>query len=170
MKSVFCWRRLGILLVISALSMSCGRDFNNPLDPTGQSTPLGVVRITDPSNGASVTADLTIRGTYSAEVVDDIWAFVWPAEAPGRGWPQTDDASVGRPGIKVNGAWSTRAGLGGPPQRYDLVVYTATPSASGFLRETLIAWSRTGDFQGIVVAGLPQGLVERHRITVTKPN
>lgn len=167
---VSSWRHFATVLVPLALSVSCGRDFDNPLDPTGQPRPVGTVRITDPSSGATVSTLLPVRGTYSADVADDIWLFVWPAEAPGRGWPQTDNPTVGRPAVKVNGAWSVPASLGGPPQRYDIVVYTATPSASGLLRETLIGWSRTGDFTGIVVAALPQGLNERHRITVTKVN
>lgn len=136
-----------------------------PLTPT---PPSEAVKITDPRDGVSVSSPMEVSGTYPEDTEDDIWVIVWPENAPRRGYPQSDAADQGLPAFKENGKWFVMSHFGGPPQNYEIAVYTATPSASKFIGDTLKKWVKNNDYPGIHVMDLPEGLVERDRITVSK--
>lgn len=138
-----------------------------PLTPTPSSE---VIKITDPRDGASVSSPIEVSGTSLEDLEDDIWVIVWPENAPRRGYPQSDAAEKGLPAFKENGKWFVIGHFGGPPQSYEIAVYTATPSASKFIGDTLKKWVENNDYPGIYVMELPKGLVERDRITVSKSN
>lgn len=124
--------------------------------------------IVQPRNGNFVPGEMNVYGTYSKEITDNVWVFIWPERARGRGWPQSDDPQSGAPALKKNGKWSVYCYFGGPPQRYEIAVYTATPAASFFISTKLKEWYKSGDYKGISVVNLPDGLLERQRIQVTK--
>ena len=126
------------------------------------------VRIVEPLDGGEVPGAARVSGTCDESVQDDIWVFVWPEKAPGRGWPQSDDGAAGRSALKKGGEWSTLCHFGGPPQSYEIAVYTADAKATAFIAEKLVKWTETGRHEGIMDVYLPAGLVERHRVRVTK--
>jgi hypothetical protein len=127
------------------------------------------VRITVPADGAVTSANFTARGTYTQGLAENIWVLVWPAEAPGRGWPQSPNAAAGAPAVKVSATeWSVPVTLGGPPQSYVLRAYTADANASSRLGAILADWVRRNDYPGLIEAELPAGLVEQHRITIRR--
>jgi len=128
----------------------------------------GDIIITQPHNRDSVPGEIEVSGTYSEEIKGDIWLIVWPEKARGKGWPQSDDAESGAPALKKNGRWSVYCYFGGPPQRYEIVVYTSTHSASLFLGSKLREWYKNNDYKGISAVNLPNGLFERQRILVVK--
>jgi hypothetical protein len=99
-------------------------------------------------------------------MTDDIWVLVWPEKAPKRFWQQSDDATQGLPAAKQDGKWSVQCSLGGPPQKYEIVVYTANQAASGMLSTTLKRWAESNRYPGLTK--LPDGLTEQDRITIRK--
>jgi len=151
-----------LLLSVTALAaVACGGS-----DPAPTPIPLApaiVVRITDPTEGAVVgLTTIQVTGTYApADLTDDVWLFVFPALAPGRGWHQSGNAPAGLP-----------AERGGPPQSYDLAVFTAPANSAttAALRQYLTDWSRTGDFIGLTQSQIDalSGLVERHRVRIRR--
>lgn len=130
--------------------------------------PDGTVTITTLKDGDVVKISEKVSGTYAKEIQEDIWVLVWPELAPGKGWPQSPDAKKGKPARKKDDKWEVPCYFGGDPQKYGIVVYTATPSASTFISDTLKEWAEDNDFPGLFEDELPEGLVEQHRITVTK--
>jgi hypothetical protein len=130
------------------------------------------VRIVQPIDGDSVPSGnvtpFKVKGTYSEKIKDDIWVIVWPDKSL-RGWPQSDDAGGGVPAVKKNGKWSVTCYFGGPPQSYEITVYTATRSASNFLGAKIKEWYKQNDYLGLLVDQIPEGLTEKHRIQITKP-
>jgi len=164
--------RRAFLVSCSALScVACG--WETPAAPTrDQLLAQAPVRITDPQNSAVLlTPDILVRGTFApSTLTDDIWLIVWPAEAGGKGYHQSPNAAVGEPCVvdRQNQRWSVPTGLGGPPQAYEISVHTADAAASRAMRDFLIEWARTGIFVGLSREQLPVGLVERHRIAITR--
>lgn len=132
-----------------------------------------MITIVQPSDGNSVPSGedskMEVTGTYSQDSKDDIWVIIWPEKAGGSGWPQSDDAKTGAPAIKKDGRWSVTCYFGGSSQDYEIAVYTATKSASAFLRDKIIEWYKNGNYPGISATSLPKGLTERQRIKVKKP-
>ena len=126
------------------------------------------VTLLRPVAGAVVTDEGDVSGTYNMSITDDIWVFIWPEQASRRGWPQSDDSEQGLPCEKQNGKWIVHCGYGGPPQSYDIVVYTASTAASNFISMTLQRWVKQKDYPGILQTRLPQGLKERMKVTVRK--
>lgn len=128
------------------------------------------VTIEAPLANASVAGPaLTVGGRYCAGVKDDLWVFVWPEQAPGKGWPQSPDADRGLPAAKdPRGTWLVGVNLGGPPQSYDITVHTASLQASRELGRALVAWARDGHYPGISASDLPAGLTERGRVTIRR--
>jgi hypothetical protein len=126
------------------------------------------VTILQPENGAVITTEGDALGTYDSSITEDIWVFVWPEKAPGKGWPQSDDASQGLSCSKQNGAWSVHCYYGGPAQSYEVAVYTASESASKIIAANLKSWFSMNDYKGILKANMPNGLQEHMRIKVRK--
>jgi hypothetical protein len=127
----------------------------------------GLVTILTPKPGSTVDEDtVEVGGTYSPKVAENIWVLVWPAKAPKRFWQQSDEADKGRPATKQDGKWSVQCSLGGPPQQYDIAVYTANRVASAELSQTLKKWAESGRFPGLTK--LPEGLTEQARITIRR--
>jgi hypothetical protein len=127
------------------------------------------LKITNPLNGSNVSDQGLISGTYDKSITEDIWVVIWPENAPGKGWPITDDAFQGLPSKKENGTWTnTNAQYGGPVQGYKIVVYSASPEASTFLSNKLREWNRSGNFAGLWRSQFPAGLVASDSIRVTK--
>lgn len=130
-----------------------------------------LARINSPADGSSTTATvITAAGTFAPGLNDDIWLFVWPELSPDRGWPQSPNASAGLPAARNTARleWSSPASLGGPPQAYDLAVYTASRAASNTLRDLLMEGARTGNHLGLTTAELPGGLAEQERIRIRR--
>lgn len=154
---------VGILLMLTGIVRT-----HNPSPLSAAQTEN--ILIARPQNGADVEQGVDVSGTYSADSNSDIWLFVWPQNAPGLGWPQSERPESGAPAEKKNGKWFVKAWLGGPPQQYELAVYTATKAASAFLKNRLREDYRKKSFNGISERDLPDGLVEKSRIQVTKRN
>lgn len=133
------------------------------LIPSGDTVAIGY-----PRDGGSVAATSEVEGTYGADVDEDIWVIVWPAEAPDRGWPQSDNAAAGAPATKSTGTWRVTSSFGGIPQNYDIAVYTATSAASNYLGGLLKQWYRMDNYPGMLRSALPNGLAEEQRIRVYK--
>jgi hypothetical protein len=141
-----------------------------PQSPPVSGTPpavLGIV-ITQPADNDMVAGEGDVSGSYDPSISDDIWVIVWPEKAPGKGWPQTDDGKQGLPCAKRDGKWTVHCFFGGPPQRYRIAVYTATPAASNIISTELRSWYMKNDYMGITRANLPQGLKEQGEIKVRK--
>ncbi len=126
------------------------------------------VRIVDPAAGGEVGESKMVSGEYDDSVQDDIWVFVWPEKAPGRGYPQSGDAFQGSPAEKNHGEWSVRCYFGGPAQSYDIVVYTADKEASQKIAGLLMKWAKESHYPGIDKARLPNGMTKHHKIRVRK--
>lgn len=124
------------------------------------------VTIIQPRNNSSISEETEVIGTYSDEISEDIWVIVWPEKAHGKGWPQSNNAAEGIPALKNNGRWLVNCFFGGPPQRYDIAIYTSTHSASLFLGDKLKEWYKNNDYRGI--SNLPDDLLEQRRIQVFK--
>lgn len=141
---------------------------------TNRNYPLGWgsnvrVSLSAPQNDLATTKGrVECSGTYPADLTDDIWVFVAPENVKGTVYPQSDKATKGLPAQKTNKKWRVMCYLGGEPQQYELILYTATPDASQALGTLLRAWSESNKFEGIATESLPVGLVERDRIRVTK--
>lgn len=132
-------------------------------------SPRKIVLIAQPRNADPISGGgEEVSGTYSDQINEDIWVIVWPEKAPGRGWPQSNDAAGGAPAQKKDGRWSVYCYFGGPPQNYDIAVYTATRSASQVLGDKLKEWYGNNDYKGILSANLPDGLIEKYRVQVSK--
>lgn len=160
-------QKLLMIMIMTGIlaSMGAGCDDNNP---TG---PIEHVFITYPSNGASVPDSIQVLGTYTDDFEGSewsIWVILWPEDSPGIGWPQSDNAVEGTPAVKNNGSWSVTCWFTGPPQSYDIAVYTGTAEASRVLVTLLIDSYRRDEYSGILEINLPAGLVERDRITISK--
>ena len=125
--------------------------------------------ISTPANNALVKDNGLASGTFESSITDDIWVFVWPAQAPGKGWPQSPNAADGAPAAldKQRSQWATPVGFGGPPQSYEIAVYTATKATSARIGKLLKKWAKTNNYPGMTLNQL-DGLEERHRITVRK--
>jgi hypothetical protein len=122
-----------------------------------------LLTIDSPRFEATVEDSTVVQGHLNGPFTGDVWVFVWPTLAPGRGWPQ--GPAVIDPDRKT---WRATAFIGGPSQGYEIAVYAASPAASATLRSQLRAWSRTGSYSGLATYDLPVGLVEQERINVTK--
>jgi hypothetical protein len=130
-----------------------------------------IATITDPGDGAVVTAgDIVVLGRYASDLNDNIWVLVWPELAPGLGYPQSPDAARGLPSTKdpQRLTWSVPVTLGGPPQTYDIRVYTADTAASNALGAILARQVATSTFAGLRRDELPLELHEQQKITIRK--
>ena len=128
-----------------------------------------LVDMTYPKDGLIVGDDITILGTYSETMNDDIWVLIWPEKTQGVGWPQYGNSQAATPANKDQGHWSVNAHFGDPPQRYEIVMYTATKAASLFLQQQFKQTTSQGEaYQGILQRHLPDGLLEQQRISVSK--
>jgi hypothetical protein len=129
--------------------------------------PAVSVKIESPDNNSEVTPGLTVTGTVTG-TRNDLWVLVFPEQAFGRCWPQSEDPMRGQPASVVNSRFSTQCYLGGPNQRYDIVVYSANASASAFFSDLMIRWSRESNYPGIRISEIPAGAKEECRVTVIK--
>ena len=145
-----------------------GKPSEPPKTPS-EARPLSPIVITTPANNALVRGDAVVSGTLDPTITDDIWVFVLPAQAPTKGWPQSPDAAEGAPAAlnKQRNQWSTPVGFGGPPQSYEIAVYTATKATSARIGKLLKKWAKTNNYPGMTLNQL-DGLEERARITVRK--
>jgi hypothetical protein len=135
-----------------------------------QASPRPPVTITKPADNADVESGGLASGTFDASIKDDIWVFIWPGQAPGRGWPQTPNAADGAPAVvnKQKREWNTPVTFGGPPQSYEVAVYTASKAASARISKLLKQWAKANDYPGMTLNQL-DGLVEHQRIRVQRP-
>jgi hypothetical protein len=129
------------------------------------------VTITRPENNSHVKEEADAEGTCRSSVAGDVWVFVWPELAPGRGYPQSPNAGKGSPAScnKEEEQWSTPIFFGGPPQSYEIAVYVANAAASKEIATLLVSWAKVNKYPGMPLRSLPKGLVEKQRIQVTKP-
>ncbi|MBN2101191.1 hypothetical protein JW710_04885 [Candidatus Dojkabacteria bacterium] len=134
--------------------------------PTSTSVDGGKVKITSLQHGDPVRKSERVSGTYKNEIEEDIWVFVCPEDAVGKCWQQSSDAKSGKPALKKNGTWYETCWFSGSIN-FDIVVYSATPSASQFIGDKLKEWAKNGDYKGFYKEELPEGLTEQHRITVS---
>jgi|WetSurMetagenome_2_1015567.scaffolds.fasta_scaffold43808_3 hypothetical protein len=125
----------------------------------------GFLEITQPTDNQHIGSSYRVKGNY-LNINQDIWLFIYPELAPGKYWPQSDDAFQRTPAVKNNGTWSVNCNFGGPPQSYDIVVYKADSTASKFIGNTIQKWAKQNDYPGLI--GLPNGLTELDRVTVIK--
>lgn len=128
--------------------------------------------ITSPADGSPISANASygvpVTGTYPATTSENLWIIVYPEKAPGIGWPQPADPELGTPAVKGVDTWSVPCNFGGPPQKYSLVLYTATPGASSALTQILQGWHNKDKYPGLSISQLPKGLTEVGRIHVEK--
>lgn len=163
------------LLGLACLLVGCPPSAQDQAASTGNTTgqaltPNDLVSITNPRDGATVIGEMQIYGVYAERVGDDIWVIVWPEKADGLGWPQFNSVETGLPALKKSGQWYVYCYFGGAPQNYKVVVYSASPRASTFLRKWYLGDRENGapSFRGIPAAELPNGLVSHHTIWVKK--
>ncbi|NOQ27784.1 MAG: hypothetical protein GQ564_20670 [Bacteroidales bacterium] len=123
--------------------------------------------ITIPQDNGVVESIIVVKGNYK-KIDEDLWLIIWPEKGGNKGWPQSDDALNGRPVNKSNGRWSVSCCLGGPPQSYDIALYSASKKASEVLGTTMKDWVKSNDYPGLYINNLPKGLKELDRITVRK--
>ena len=145
--------------------LAIGCDDNGP--PPEPEPPKDVMT-TQPGDGATVPGVLKVEGIYIEDINDDIWVFIWPDLAPDIGWPQSDSAESGAAALKESGRWSVTCYFGGPPQDYEIAVYTASASASAVIANKLKEWYRNNNYPGIAKAELPAELDKRDSIRVKK--
>jgi hypothetical protein len=124
--------------------------------------------IDTPSDGSVVHDDFVrVTGHVEPSVSGDLWVVLYPERAPGRGWVQSSDVSRGAPAVRVGDRFRVGAFLGGPPQSYDVVLYSASPEAShvfaGYLQEA----AAKDRHVGLSTVDMPKGLVELSRVTIT---
>lgn len=167
---------VAILVVVGAMGVvasGCGK--KPPTAPTIDEVPQPGGTITEPPNGRTIeSASVTASGTYGpAGSTASLWLLVWPDLAPGVGFPQSASASAGEPASKNPAAtpptWTTVATFGGPPQGYELVLYSATPEASNVLANAVR--TGTGGLARVPTPGLitlPSGLTQLHSVRVTR--
>ena len=137
--------------------------------PPRDAAASSLVEISEPKhNSTGPNESIRAKGTYAAKVTDDVWVLVWPADTPDTGYPQSDNAREGQPASKRDGEWHVRCGLLGPPQNFDIAVYTASKGASAELGKLFREWTTEKHYPGLKQADLPKGLTEQHRITFTK--
>jgi hypothetical protein len=129
--------------------------------------PAVSVRIESPENNSEVAPGIIVTGTVTG-TQNDLWVLVFPELAFGKCWPQSEDPMHGQPASVVNNKFSTQCYLGGPNQRYDIVVYSTNATASAFFSDLMIRWSRDNNYPGIHISEIPAGAREEYRVTVTK--
>jgi hypothetical protein len=123
------------------------------------------VKIENPADNSTVPPGITLTGTVTG-ANKDLWVLVFPEQAFGRCWPQSEEPSRGEPASVVNNKFSTQCYLGGPNQKYDIVVYSTNATASAFFSDLLIRWSRDNSYPGIRISEIPAGAKEECRVTV----
>lgn len=125
--------------------------------------------IDEPVNGSVIDDDFVpVSGRVDRNVKGDVWLLIFPQRSPGRGFPQTSDASRGVPAVRTGDTFQVPAFLGGPrPQSYDLVLFEAQHiEASKRFSSYLQAASRSNRHAGISMADMPSGLKELARVTI----
>ncbi len=136
--------------------------------PTVPSIQLpGQVSVTGIADGDTVPQSLKIVGTYTPEVTDDIWVFVYASD--GRWYPQSTNACNGVHTQKVAGQWQVKAQFGGDQnvgEPFDIVVVLANAEANTFLNAKQQQWCKAGTYPGFLTIELPKGLAEQSRIRV----
>jgi len=137
------------------------------LEPSSTPVDGGKVKITSLQHGDTVKKSERVKGTYKNEIKEDIWVFVCPEDAVGKCWQQSADAKSGKPALKKNGTWYETCWFSSSIN-FDIVVYTATPTASQFIGNKLKEWFKDNDYKGFYEEELPEGLTEQHRITVSR--
>ena len=73
----------------------------------------------------------------------------------------------GEPAKKKSGVWYQTCWFS-ESKNFDIVVYTATTSASQFIGDKLKEWFKANDYKGFFEEDLPEGLTEKHTITVIR--
>jgi hypothetical protein len=126
-----------------------------------------LVEITSPADGGVVNGgSVLVAGTASVE--DEVWIFVYPETAGGRGYPQAADAFGTVPSVRGpdGTTWQVLCGLGGEPQQYVIKAFTATPAANTALKQTFREWREGGFFPGLLA--VPDGFTEWSRVTIRR--
>ena len=132
-----------------------------------ENNPAVMITIERPQNNSQVLEGVLVSGTVMG-TNRNLWVFVFPELAYGKCWPQSADPSKGLPASIVNNRYSVPCNLGGPAQRYDIVIYSADITASNIISNLLIKWSRDNHYPGLRVNELPTGVTEEYRISVVK--
>ncbi|MHC4309628.1 MAG: class I SAM-dependent methyltransferase [Planctomycetota bacterium] len=122
-----------------------------------------LLTINKPEEGAIVGTQMIVSGTYSKNLSKDIWVIIWPENAPGLGWPQFGDPVKMTSAKKSNGNWSAICNFGGPPQGYEILVYTSHIAGSLLLQQRCQKYGGS-----IPKKDLPDGFVKQVGRTVTR--
>lgn len=144
------------------------------LSPPIRITRKPLLTFSDPDSDrtiAAATTMMTIRGKFAQGVNEDIWLIIFAEQAPGIAYPQSPNPPAGLPAAKDAGRfeWTVPVVFGGPPQSYELRVYTANRSASDLLSANLRASAVSGNY-GLPESTLPvaAGLSLQSKITITR--
>jgi hypothetical protein len=127
----------------------------------------GIVTITSPIDRAEVNQEEIVKGTYTSDVVNDIWLLIYPPN--GRWYPQSYDACRGDHVHKSNGRWDVRVTFGQPSnvgEPFDVVVILADANASHALDLKQREWCMKDDYRGWLTIELPQKIDEKAQIRV----
>jgi hypothetical protein len=125
------------------------------------STLRPVVRIVSPHPGESVSAVVTVRGTFErVPAGHKIWILVASPDSD-RVYPQTGPAFV-----QPQGSWTSSNVRFGGGREFDIVALAANPDAVRILQEYLQKAQEIGDYPGVPT--LPDGAVELTRVRVHK--
>jgi hypothetical protein len=140
-----------------------------PAPPVSNAQLPGQVALASPLDGAAVPQTTIVSGTYSLDVVNDIWVLVYATN--GRWYPQSSNACAGEPARKADGTWQVDASFGGPlnaGEPFDIVAVLADTQASAFFRDTQRQWCQNQAYPGLLTIDLPQGIEEKSRIRVER--
>ena len=156
------WRTITILgFALSLLLTAClPSQTVTPISPT----PSTDAKISQPTDGATVSQTETIKGT-SQRVPDTsaIWVVVY-IPSVGRYYPQNNPAD-----IQANGNWSSVAYIGIPTDvglKLDIIVVMADKTAQDAFNAYLKNARDKNDYPGL--EQLPKGAKIYDRITVTR--
>ncbi len=121
-------------------------------------SPETIVRVAHPESDSSYMGstylEIMVFGVYAGPLPANVELYlsVWPHLAPGIGWLQPFAVAM-----HPNKRWSTRVGLGGEGQRYDVSVHLGE---AGTLDDQMR--------QGLPAGSLCSLMEEKHRITIQK--
>lgn len=125
------------------------------------------VFFTNIADKGEVPQSLTIVGTYTSGVTEDIWVLAYPTN--GRWYPQSTNACTGIHTLKAAGQWQVPANFGSAQnigEPFDIVVVLANAEASAFFDAKQRQWCEAGTYPGLLTIEIPQGIAEKSRIRV----
>jgi hypothetical protein len=119
------------------------------------------------NNGDTVPHSLTLAGTYTNDVTDNIWVLVYPPD--GRYYPQSTNACKGVSTIQDGGLWEVKTYLGGDSNAgkpFDIIVVLANKEAHACFKAREREGCSTGSFPGFYSIELPPGIDEKASVSV----